>query len=147
MATEHLQAENFAAALPSPSFAPTHYESMTLHYSCHKNATLHYFIFFFFFLFFFSFFSSFFFFFPSTSFFIFFSSSSSYFFFLLFSSSSYHSSSPPPPSSCPHSHSPPPPSPSSICNTAHCGLWPVEQCPYIFFLSATNSLYLLTPST
>ena len=36
---------------------------------------------------------------------------------------------------------------SSIGTTAHCGLWPVEQCPSIFFLSATNSLHLLTPST
>ena len=36
---------------------------------------------------------------------------------------------------------------SSIGTTAQCGLWPVEQCPSIFFLSATNSLHLLTPST
>ena len=37
---------------------------------------------------------------------------------------------------------------SSIGTTARCGLWPVEQCPSIFFfLSATNSLHLLTPST
>ena len=36
---------------------------------------------------------------------------------------------------------------SSIGTRAHCGLWPVEQCPSIFFLSATNSLHLLTPST
>ena len=36
---------------------------------------------------------------------------------------------------------------SSIGTTAHCGLWPVEQCTFIFFLSATNSLHLLTPST
>ena len=35
---------------------------------------------------------------------------------------------------------------SSIGTTAHAGLWPVEQCPSIFFLSATNSLHLLTPS-
>ena len=39
------------------------------------------------------------------------------------------------------------PSSSSIGTTAHCGLWPVEQCPSIFFLSATNSRHLLTPST
>ena len=36
---------------------------------------------------------------------------------------------------------------SSTGTTAHCGLWPVEQCPSVFFLSATNSLHLLTPST
>ena len=36
---------------------------------------------------------------------------------------------------------------SSISTTAHCGLWPVEQCPFHFFLSATNSLHLLTTST
>ena len=36
---------------------------------------------------------------------------------------------------------------SSIGTTAHYGLWPSEQCPSIFFLSATNSLHLLTPST
>ena len=36
---------------------------------------------------------------------------------------------------------------SSIGTTAHCGLWPIEQCPSIFFLSATNSLHLLTPIT
>ena len=35
---------------------------------------------------------------------------------------------------------------SSIGTTTHCGLWPVEQCP-IFFLSATISPHLLTPST
>jgi len=35
----------------------------------------------------------------------------------------------------------------SIGTTAHCGLWPVEQFPSSFFLSATNSLHLLTPST
>ena len=29
----------------------------------------------------------------------------------------------------------------------HCVLWPVEQWPFHFFLSATNSLHLLTPST
>jgi len=34
-----------------------------------------------------------------------------------------------------------------ICTTAQCRLWPVEQYPSIFFLSATNSLHLLTPST
>ena len=36
---------------------------------------------------------------------------------------------------------------SSIGTIAHCGLWPVEQRPSIFFLSATSSLHLLTPST
>ena len=37
---------------------------------------------------------------------------------------------------------------SSIGTTAHCGLWPVEHCPFhFFFLSATKSLHLLTPST
>ena len=36
---------------------------------------------------------------------------------------------------------------SSTGTTAHCGFWPVEQCPSIFFLSATNSLHLFTPST
>jgi len=35
----------------------------------------------------------------------------------------------------------------SIGTTAHCGLWPVEQCPSVFFLSGTNSVHLLTPST
>ena len=35
----------------------------------------------------------------------------------------------------------------TIGTAAHCGLWPVEQCPSIFFLSVTNSLHLLTPST
>ena len=52
-------------------------------------------------------------------------------------------SSPPPSSSSSSSHSspsssssssslppPPPPSSSSIGTTAHCGLWPVEQCPF-----------------
>ena len=35
---------------------------------------------------------------------------------------------------------------SSIGTTAHCGLWPVEQCPSIFsYLPPT--LHLLTPST
>ena len=34
---------------------------------------------------------------------------------------------------------------SSIGTTAHCGLWPVEQCPSIFFLSATNSLIFSLP--
>ena len=36
---------------------------------------------------------------------------------------------------------------SPIGTTAHCGVWPVEHCPSHFFLSATNSLHLLTPST
>jgi len=36
---------------------------------------------------------------------------------------------------------------SYMGTTARCGLWPVEQYPSIFFLSATNSLHLLTPST
>ena len=36
---------------------------------------------------------------------------------------------------------------SFIGTTAHCGLWPVEQYPSIFFLSTTNSLHLLTPNT
>ena len=36
---------------------------------------------------------------------------------------------------------------SPIGTIAHCGLWPVEQCPSHFSLSATNSLHLLTPST
>ena len=36
---------------------------------------------------------------------------------------------------------------SSISTTAHCGLWPVQQCSSTFFLSATNSVHLLTPST
>ena len=36
---------------------------------------------------------------------------------------------------------------SSIGTTAHCRLWPVEQFASIFFLSATNSLNLLTAST
>ena len=35
----------------------------------------------------------------------------------------------------------------SIGTTAHCGLWPVEKCPSNFFLSTTNSVHLLTPST
>ena len=30
---------------------------------------------------------------------------------------------------------------------SHCGLWPVQQCPSLFFLSATNALHLLTPIT
>jgi len=36
---------------------------------------------------------------------------------------------------------------SSTGTTAHCGLCPVEQCPSIFFLSATNSLHLLNSGT
>ena len=33
---------------------------------------------------------------------------------------------------------------SSIGNTAHCGLWPVEQCPSIFsYLSPPLSIFLL----
>ena len=56
------------------------------------------------------------------------------------------SSSSPPPSPRPH---PPPPSSSSsssssIGTTAHCGLWPVEQCPSIFsYLTPTLSIFSL----
>ena len=45
------------------------------------------------------------------------------------------SPSPPPSSSC---------SSSSISTTAHCGLWPVEQCPSIFsYLQPTLSIFSL----